>query len=159
MVKFPACGELIRKATKALIVLTLLLPLLAPLYAAAWDAPDDGSDGHTPDCDESDCISTGIGCIPTSNVSCAAGWILKKAIYVAFLCTLLLLIWGGLAVASSTGDPERVAAGRAKITAAVSGLLFILLSVLILHIIGADILKIFSRLQDWERDILALERR
>ncbi len=142
MVKFPACGELIRKATKALIVLTLLLPLLAPLYAAAWDAPDDGSDGHTPDCDESDCISTGIGCIPTSNVSCAAGWILKKAIYVAFLCTLLLLIWGGLAVASSTGDPERVAAGRAKITAAVSGLLFILLSVLILHIIGVDILKI-----------------
>ena len=141
MVKFPACGELIRKATKALIVLTLLLPLLAPLYAAAWDAPDDGSDGHTPDCDESDCISTGIGCIP-SDVSCAVGRILEKAIYVAFLCTLLLLIWGGLAVASSTGDPERVAAGRAKITAAVSGLLFILLSVLILHIIGVDILKI-----------------
>ena len=47
----------------------------------------------------------------------------------------------------SRGDKEKLQAARETITAAIVGLLFIVLSIVILEIIGVDILKIpgFSR--------------
>ena len=55
---------------------------------------------------------------------------------------ILFIIIGGYGVATSAGDPERLEAAKQRITAAVAGLLFILLSVLILRIIGEEVIGI-----------------
>jgi len=53
---------------------------------------------------------------------------------------VLFLILGGIGVATSGGNPDNLEKAKKQITAAVAGLLFILMSVLILDIIGVSIL-------------------
>lgn len=65
-------------------------------------------------------------------LSMAGGW----AVY--------LIIVGGYKLMFSQGNPEAVQEAREKITSAIVGLLFIIFSLVILQIIGADILNIPS---------------
>ena len=58
------------------------------------------------------------------------------------LIAFLLMVFGGLQIIFSGGNPERVKAGKEIITAAIGGLLLIIFSVFILRIIGYDILAI-----------------
>jgi len=54
----------------------------------------------------------------------------------------VVLIVGGFGVATSAGNPDSLEKAKKQITAAVAGLLFILMSVLILNIIGGEIIGI-----------------
>jgi hypothetical protein len=54
----------------------------------------------------------------------------------------LLMLWGGLTIILSAGNPEKVKAGKEIITSAIAGLLLIIFSVFILRLIGYDILRI-----------------
>lgn len=86
-------------------------------------------------------VDTGIGCVATD----AAGLvkvILRFALGVAGGFAILQIIVGGLKVATSSGNPDQLEEGRQTITAALAGLVFILLAVTILVIIGVDILGI-----------------
>lgn len=106
------------------ILLGLLLPLLfipSPAFAQ--------------------CVPTAIGCIPT-NASAFATWLAQKTVLLAALGGMLFLIIGGLEILTSTGDPEKLMMAKKRVTAAISGLLFILLSVLILNIMGVRIIDI-----------------
>jgi len=125
----PIARSELRKARRRLTIpleLFLLRHLIAPSVFAAC-----GNDE----------VDTAIGCIPTKTGEFAS-WVVGKAVIVATLCTILLTIIGGLRIITSTGNPEAINAGRAMITAAISGLAFILMSVLILRIIGVEILGI-----------------
>ena len=87
-----------------------------------------------------ECVDIGIGpCIPTDPVEFAQR-ALEIGMGVGTLLAVLFLILGGIGVATSGGNPDNLEKAKKQITAAVAGLLFILMSVLILDIIGVSIL-------------------
>lgn len=102
-------------------------------------------DNMPPKCDE--CFKEGkvwtaLGCIPASDLNEFVGWILGKLIFVASGIAFLLMAFGALQILTSAGNPEKVKAGQELITSALSGLLFIILSLFLLKLIGVDILHI-----------------
>lgn len=87
-------------------------------------------------------VSTGLGI----NVSTDAGDLVKSVFGVILSISggiaLILIIISGYSLIFSQGNPEAVKAAQERLTSAVVGLLFIIFSLVILQIIGADILKI-----------------
>lgn len=86
-------------------------------------------------------VETGLGCIP-SDPKALAGWVLGLAIGLGTLIAILFIIIGGYTVLTSAGNPDQLEEGKQQITAAIEGLIVILVSVLILTIIGVNILGI-----------------
>lgn len=82
-----------------------------------------------------------LGCIPTSPDKFIQ-WLLEKAINIVGGIAFLLILFGSFRVATSSGNPEALNEGKDIIFAALAGLLFIVFSVVLLKIIGADILQI-----------------
>jgi len=98
--------------------------------------PDEDGAGANP-CPGGVC-QTALGEI-SSDPGQFVGRILTLAIGVAGGLALILMVIGSIRVLTSSGDPQRVAGGRDMIVAAVAGLLFLILSVLILRFIGVHI--------------------
>ncbi len=69
-----------------------------------------------------------------------AAFLVRLVVGIAGGVALLLLIVGGAQFIASGGDPDSLDEAKEKITAAVSGLLLIIFSLLMLKIIGVDIL-------------------
>lgn len=86
-------------------------------------------------------INTALGCIPTKLESIVP-WLLRALAGVAGGIALLLLFYGGLTYIMAGGEKTGVEEAKGIITAAVSGLLLIIFSILILRIIGINILGI-----------------
>jgi len=100
-----------------------------------------------PSCDpgtgnKNDGVITAIGCIPMGSLNSFAGWILSKVVFIASGIAFLLMAFGAFQVITSAGDPKKAQAGKELITSALSGLLFIILSIFLLKLIGVDILHI-----------------
>lgn len=55
---------------------------------------------------------------------------------------LPLILFGAFTVSTSASNPERLKLGQEVITAAVSGLIFVVFSVSLLEFVGVDVLKI-----------------
>ncbi len=68
------------------------------------------------------------------------GKILGIAIGLAGGIALIFMVMGAIKILTSAGDPKKVTDGRDMIIAAVSGLIFLILSVLILRFIGTNLL-------------------
>ncbi len=88
-----------------------------------------------------DCVQTAIGCIPFT----ANGFVEKLfPIFISFggAIAFLLILFGGVQMMTSAGNPEKLAAGKELIVSAITGLLLIIFSIFILRIIGYDILHI-----------------
>ncbi len=85
---------------------------------------------------------TALGCIETSSPTKFAAWFLGAAIFIATGIAFLLMAFGAIQILTSAGDPEQVKGGGQLITSAVSGLIFIILSVFLLQLIGVDILQL-----------------
>lgn len=86
-------------------------------------------------------IITALGCVPTE-LKNIIPWSLRALAGVAGGIALLLLFYGGLTYIMAGGEKTGVEEAKGIITAAISGLLLIIFSVLILKIIGVDILGI-----------------
>ena len=87
------------------------------------------------------CVDIGITCLNTDPAGLASD-ILGLGIGLGTLLALLFLVIGGLGVATSGGNPENLEQAKSQITAAITGLVFILMSVLILSIIGEGVIGI-----------------
>lgn len=125
------------KLKKILLLPTIiLLPLIfaAPAFAAACSYNIGGISG-------TDGIDTGIGCVPTEPTGLASYFILFAA-WTTSGIAMLLLIYGGFKIITSSGDPKAVMEARETITSAIAGLLLIMFAVAILRIIGYNILGI-----------------
>ena len=86
-------------------------------------------------------LETALGCIPFEPVS-LIGWVLRWAIGVGGGIAFLLMAFASYQLMTSAGNPERLKAGQEMFVSAGAGLLFIIFSVFLLQLIGADILQI-----------------
>lgn len=90
-----------------------------------------------------DCIDTAIGEIcGLDNPANFVSWFLTFAIGIAGGIAFLLIIFGAFQILTSSGNPEKIQAGKELITSALAGLLLIIFAVFILRLIAAEILKI-----------------
>ncbi len=78
---------------------------------------------------------TALGWIPV-DITAFAGKFLSIAIGIAGGLALILLVYGSIRVLTSSGNQQSLATGRDIIIAAVSGLLFLIFSILILRALG-----------------------
>lgn len=85
--------------------------------------------------------NTALGNISTDPTT-FVGRILRIATGLAGGLALILMVTGSIRVLTSSGDQQRLAAGRDMIVAAIAGLLFLIFSVLILKFIGVKIIDI-----------------
>ena len=89
-------------------------------------------------------INTAIGCIgyggdgPQQMAEFFLGWGLGIAGGVA----LILIVYAGFLIITSSGVPRRTQAGKELLTAAFSGLFLVIFSAFILRFIGQDVLNI-----------------
>ncbi|PIZ48042.1 hypothetical protein COY29_04345, partial [Candidatus Woesebacteria bacterium CG_4_10_14_0_2_um_filter_39_14] len=67
-------------------------------------------------------------------------FVLKWAVGIGGGIAFLLIIYAGFMIMTSAGNPERLKAGQELLTSAISGLILLIFSVVILKIIGVDIL-------------------
>jgi len=86
-------------------------------------------------------LNTAIGCIPIlSTKEAFLSFVLKWAVGIGGGIAFLLIIYAGFMIMTSAGNPERLKAGQELLTSAISGLILLIFSVVILKIIGVDIL-------------------
>lgn len=86
-------------------------------------------------------IKTSFGCIPIS-ISGLTRFIFRIALGIGGGIAFLLIIFGGVNMMMSTGDPKKLQESKELLTSAIVGLLLILFSVFILRLIGYNILAI-----------------
>lgn len=89
-----------------------------------------------------DKLHTAIGCIPISGGDQFISFFLRWAIGIAGGVALILIVYAGVQILTSGGDPKKTQAGKELLTAAVTGFIFLLLAVYLLELIGVDILNI-----------------
>lgn len=87
-------------------------------------------------------IKTALGCIPVGDTTQFIGWLLRWAIGIAGGIAFLLILFAGFQIITSSGDPERLKAGRDLLTSAIAGLVLIIFSVFLLRLIGVQILQL-----------------
>ena len=86
-------------------------------------------------------LNTAIGCIPILTTKEAfLSFVLKWAVGIGGGIAFLLIVYAGFMIMTSAGNPERLKAGQELLTSAISGLILLIFSVVILKIIGVDIL-------------------
>jgi len=91
-------------------------------------------------CDDNE-VQTAIGCISTDIGS--GGIItslLKFSVGIGGGVALLLMLYGTFIITTSAGIPDKLKAGKEIISSAIIGLIFIILSVVLMEIIGVSIL-------------------
>lgn len=82
---------------------------------------------------------TALGDIPVDPVGLTQK-VLSISLGLAGGIALIFMVYGSIKILISSGDPKKIGEGRDIIVAAVSGLIFLILSVLILKFIGISIL-------------------
>ena len=115
-----------------LLLIPLYLFLVSPIHAVSIHEG----------CGD-DAINTAIGCISTDAASGGfVSSILGIAIGIGGGIALLLMIYGIFLITTSAGVPDKLNQGKQIIESAIGGLLFIILSVVLLNLIGIKILAI-----------------
>ncbi|SRR5258708_2141747 len=87
-------------------------------------------------------IDTAIGCIPFNDQNAFVGFFLGWGIGIGGGIALILILVAGFQIMTSRGDPKQLQAGQELLTSAISGLLLLIFSLVILNIIGYRILNI-----------------
>lgn len=85
---------------------------------------------------------TAIGQIDANNTAGIIQIIFRFVVAIAGTGAIILLLIGGYRIMMSRGDKEKLQNARDTITSAILGLVFIILSLIILQIIGVDILQL-----------------
>jgi len=91
-----------------------------------------------------DSINTAFGCIPVGTSQGLVITSLRIAMGIAGGISFVLIVYAGMMIMTSSGDPGKLRSGKELLTAAIAGLLFLILGVYFFNIIGTDILGIFS---------------
>jgi len=115
-----------------LFITSFYLLLVSPIYAVSIHKG----------CNKDE-INTAIGCISTdAEKGGFVGSILGIAIGLGGGIALLLMLYGIFLITTSAGIPDKLNQGKEIIESAIGGLLFIILSIVLLNLIGVKILAI-----------------
>ncbi len=88
-------------------------------------------------------INTALGCISVDNGGQDfVSNVLTLSLGIGGGIALLLILYGFYVLTTSAGMPDKIKAAQQTITAAISGLLFIIMSVVLLNLLGVQILNI-----------------
>jgi 3-phosphoglycerate kinase len=87
-------------------------------------------------------IKTAIGCLRVDSLGGFLGQILGWAVSVGGGIALMLVVFSGFQIVTSGGDPKKVQAAKELMTSAVSGLLLVIFSLIIMNFFGYSILKL-----------------
>lgn len=87
-------------------------------------------------------LYTAIGCIPMDTSSNLIAFFLRWSIGIAGGIAVIFILYSAFILITSGGDPKKVQAGRELLTAAIAGLVFLIMSIFVLRVIGIDILGI-----------------
>ena len=87
-------------------------------------------------------INTAAGCISVTTNGTII-FFLRLALAIGGGIAILLIIYAGIQIQTSSGDPKRLMAGKEILTSALVGLILLIFSVFILRIIGLNLLGIF----------------
>ncbi len=87
-------------------------------------------------------VDTAIGPISVQSPQAFILYVFRLALMIAGFGGVVLILISGYIMMISAGDKEKVQGAREMITSAIVGLLFIILSIVILEVIGVDILKL-----------------
>lgn len=89
-------------------------------------------------------VNTAFGCLmagsPKALVSQLLGWGVSVGGGIAFL----MIVFAGFQMTTASGDPKRVQAARELMVSAISGLILIVLSILLLNFLGVNVLGLGS---------------
>ncbi len=92
----------------------------------------------------SNCFSNGnawtaFGCIPTDPMNLVK-WLFPYLLGFGGLAVFGLIVFSGIQIIISSGDPQKIQGAKETITSAITGLIFVILSLFLLRLIGVDIL-------------------
>lgn len=93
-------------------------------------------------CGTSGTCKTAIGTVSTGNPSGLISIILSSLLSISGAIAIFLIIRSGYKLMFSQGNPEQVQVAREELTAAIVGLLFIVLSLILIQFIGLDVLRL-----------------
>lgn len=123
--------------SRIITILFALAALILPTGQAFAAISDELRGGCPGDAD----IRTAVGCISTDfNSGGLINSILTLAVGVGGGIALLLMLYGTFIITTSAGIPDKLKAGKEIITSAVIGLVFIILSIVLMELIGVSIL-------------------
>lgn len=91
-------------------------------------------------------LNTAIGCIPIFDLTGSGGFmafVIAWGVGIAGGIAFLLILYAGFQIMTSSGNPQKLQAGKELLGAAISGLLLLIFSTFILRFVGVDILQIF----------------
>ena len=85
-------------------------------------------------------INTAIGCVPVGDSNSLIAFFITWSIGIAGGIAFLLIVVAGFIITTSRGDPTRLKAGQELLTSAISGVILLVFSIVILRIVGVGIL-------------------
>jgi hypothetical protein len=88
-----------------------------------------------------DNVNTAFGCVPIT-MSGFVSWLLPILFGIAGGISFLLMVYGFILIATSSGDEKKVQGAKETITSAIVGLLFSIFAIFIFRLIAVNILKI-----------------
>lgn len=115
-------------------------------YCLSPEDPNPGEPTSTPINTEISCttggkggVQTALGCIPTNPMDLVK-WLFPYLLGFGGLAAFGLIVFSGFQLMTSSGDPQKIQGAKETITSAITGLIFIILSLFLLRLIGVDIL-------------------
>jgi hypothetical protein len=87
-------------------------------------------------------LNTAIGCLSFSSETSLASSFIRWGIGIGGGIAILMIIYAGFIITTSSGDPKRLQGGKEILGAAIGGLILLIFSVFILRLIGVNILGI-----------------
>ena len=86
-------------------------------------------------------INTALGCVPVE-MGAFMEWLLPYLFGIAGGIAFLLMVYGFILMATSSGDPKKTQGAQETVTSAIIGLLISIFALFLLRLIAVDILHI-----------------
>lgn len=87
-------------------------------------------------------IDTAIGCIPVDNTQAFTTFLLRWGLGIGAGVAFVLTFYASFLIMTSSGNTQKLQAGKELLTAAITGLLLMIFIAFILRIVGVNLLRI-----------------